>query len=195
MGERNAASKSGGSVPLGRDRRRRQTDQHTFLLDLADALVPATDAHEAESIACRRLGQALQVARVGYAEDAGDGETIRVTCNYCDGVPGLEGDYRYDDYGSDVLHALLAGRTVVRSDIPHDGSLTAAEKAAHAALSLGATVNVPIVKDRRLAAVLFVHSRDSRAGAEKPDGPDPQIGSASWWEMLGHKGYNSLGAR
>jgi PAS domain S-box-containing protein len=163
MGERNAASKSGGSVPLGRDRRRRQTDQHTFLLDLADALVPATDAHEAESIACRRLGQALQVARVGYAEDAGDGETIRVTCNYCDGVPGLEGDYRYDDYGSDVLHALLAGRTVVRSDIPHDGSLTAAEKAAHAALSLGATVNVPIVKDRRLAAVLFVHSRDARA--------------------------------
>jgi len=62
-----------------------------------------------------------------------------------------------------LLEAFRAGRTVVRPDIAHDPDLTDAEKAAHAVLGLGATVNVPLLKGGRLHAVFFVHARAARA--------------------------------
>ena len=84
-----------------------------------------------------------------------------------DGVPGFEGTYRYDDYGPELLRAFREGRSVVRPDIANDPTLTEAEKEAHRALQLGATVNVPLLKDGRLVAVLFMHAREARAWSDE----------------------------
>jgi len=134
-----------------------------FLLRLDDALRgiddPAVIAYEA----ARLLGDFLRVARVGYAEDEGDGEHVVVRRNYVAGVPGIEGRYRYDDYGPALLAAFREGRTVVRPDIAADPTLTSAEKAAHASLQLAATVNVPVLQGRGLQAVFFVHCARPRA--------------------------------
>ncbi len=136
--------------------------RQVFLLQLNDRLLPLADPEQIQYEAACALGEHLQVSRVGYAEDQGDGETIVVTRNYTDGVPGIEGRYHYDDYGPELLRAFRAGRTVVRPDIANDPTLTAAEKAAHAALQLGATVNVPLVRAGHLVAVLFMHDRAAR---------------------------------
>jgi len=134
-----------------------------FIMRLNDTLRRLDDPVALSFEAARLLGEFAGADRVGYAEDAGDGESVSVTRNYTRGVPGIEGRYRYDDYGPALLRAFRAGRTVVRPDIARDPALTDEEKAAHAALALGATVNIPLLKDGRLHAVFFVHAREARA--------------------------------
>jgi len=133
-----------------------------FLLHLSDRIRPLIDPVEIQFAAARTLGEHLRAARVGYAEDVGDGETVAVTRNYTDGVPGIEGRYQYADYGPELVAQLREGRTVVRPNIPEDSSLSPAEREAHEVLQLGSTVNVPLVKGERLVAILFVHHREPR---------------------------------
>ncbi|HEU4326822.1 MAG TPA: PAS domain-containing protein [Roseiflexaceae bacterium] len=146
----------------GELRLRASEAEQRFLLQLNDRLRLLADPEAILFEAARTLGEHLGASRVGYAEDQGDGETIVVTRNYTDGVPGIEGRYHYDDYGPGLLRSFRVGRTVVRPDIANDASLSEAEKAAHAALQLGATVNVPLLRAGRLVAVLFMHHRTAR---------------------------------
>ena len=133
-----------------------------FLVRLSDALRHLDEAPAIAFEASRLLGEFVGADRVGYAEDGGDGQSVTVARNYTFGVPGIEGRYRYADYGEDLVQALRAGCTVVRPDIANDPSLSAHEKASHAVLQLGATVNVPVLKGERLEAILFIHSRAAR---------------------------------
>lgn len=136
---------------------RRSKERQAFLLRLSDALRPIEDAVEVQEIASRMLGEHLHASRVAYAEDAGDGETVVLTRNYTRGVPDISGRYRYRDYGENLIAEMREGRTVVRPDVANDPLLTAEEKAAHAVLQLGATLNVPLVKGGQLVAILAVH--------------------------------------
>ena len=136
---------------------RTSEERQRFLLGLSDTLRPIGDPVEIQLVAARLLGQHLGANRVAYAEDGGDGETVVLARNYTSGVPGIEGIYRYADYGEELLRELRAGRPVIRPDIANDASLSEAEKNAHAVLQLGATLNVPLVKAGRLVAILAVH--------------------------------------
>jgi signal transduction histidine kinase/PAS domain-containing protein len=138
---------------------RTSEERQSYLLKLSDTLRTLTDATEIQYAAAHILGEHLHANRVGYAEDLGDGETIEVTRNYIDGVADLKGVYRYRDYGSKLLEDFLAGQTVVRPDIAQDPSLTDDEKRAHAVLDLGATFNIPLVRDGTLIAVMFAHHK------------------------------------
>jgi PAS domain S-box-containing protein len=139
--------------------------QQTFLLRLADRLRSLTDPLEVFYQAACLLGEYLGANRVGYAKDQGDGKTITVLRNYVNGVADLQGTYQYADYGP-LLAEFLCGRTVVRSDIAHDPTLTEAEKEAHRVLQLGATVNKPLMQDERLVAVLFIHYQEAHAWSD-----------------------------
>jgi PAS domain S-box-containing protein len=132
-----------------------------FLLKLSDVLRPLADPAEIQERAAQLLGKYLKASRVGYAEDEGDGESVSVTRHYANGAPGVHGTYRYSDFGAAQLIELRAGRTVVRPDIANDPLLSPEEKQAHAVLQLGATIYVPLVKEGRLAAVLFAHYREA----------------------------------
>jgi PAS domain-containing protein len=113
---------------------------------------------EVQSVASRLLGEHLGASRVAYAEDAGDGETVVLTRNYTRGVPGIEGRYRYRDYGENLVAEMRQGRHRHSARMwPSDPLLTEEEKAAHAVLQLGATLNVPLVKAGHLVAILAVH--------------------------------------
>ena len=137
--------------------------RQAFLLALQDRLLPLDDPDEIQFEAARALGELLRASRVGYAEIEADGEHSRVTRNYTDGVRGIEGRYRVADYSPALIEALHAGRTVARDDIARDPTLTDAERAAHAALTLAATVNVPLIRGGRLVAALFAHFREPHA--------------------------------
>ena len=134
--------------------------RQAFLLRLDDRLRPLSDPEEIQFEAACALGEYLGASRVGYAEDAGDGESVCVTRNYVDRVGSIEGRHRYADYDAALLSSLRSGRTVVRNDAS-DPDLSEAERATHAAVQIGATVNVPLVKGGRLLAVLFVHRREA----------------------------------
>ncbi|HEX4609897.1 MAG TPA: PAS domain-containing protein [Urbifossiella sp.] len=141
---------------------RANADRQSFLVRLGDAVRPLTDAADIQYQAARTLGEQLGASRVGYAEDSGDGETGSVTRQYTTGVPEIAGGHRYADFGGPFLASLLAGRPVVQPAATADPKLTAAEKAAHAVIQLAAFVYVPLVKDGRLLAVLFVHQSTPR---------------------------------
>jgi len=130
-----------------------------FLLTLHDRLRSLSDPEAIQYEAARLLGEHLGAKRVGYAEIEPDGLHSVVTRNYTAGVRGIEGRYRVADFPPVLLPALRAGQTVARNDVAHDTGLSDAERAAHEALEVGATVDVPLVKEGRLVAVLFMHHR------------------------------------
>lgn len=151
-----------------------------FLLRLADGLRQIRDPIEVQLAAARILGEHLRANRVAYAEDCGDGETVALARNYTDGVPGIEGIYRYVDYGEELVRELRAGRAVVRPDIANDPSLSAAEKEAHAILQLGATLNVPLVRKGRLLAILAVHYAGPHAFSEEEIALAQETAERTW---------------
>lgn len=162
---------------------RQSQDRQAFLLDLADALRPLGEASEIQSVAAQALGVRLGADRVGYAEDLG-GDEIAVTRNYVRGVPSIEGRYRYDDYGPELLRAFRQGRAVIRNDVAGDESLTAAEKTAHAVLQLGATANIPLLKDGELRAVLFVHFQAPHVFDEAEIDLMREVAERTWAEVM-----------
>ncbi|HEX2717843.1 MAG TPA: ATP-binding protein, partial [Gemmatimonadaceae bacterium] len=140
--------------------------RNRFLLELNDRIAPLGDPEAVQLEAARLLGEHLGADRAGYAEILPDGETSVVTRNYTSGVPSIEGRHRVADYAPTLLAALGSGRTVVRADVASDPAFSAAEKAAHAALEIGATADIPLVRDGRLTAVMFVHYRGPHAWTE-----------------------------
>ena len=131
--------------------------QSDFLLRLIDSLRALADPDAIQYAAISALGQHLGANRVGYAETQPNTDWVAITRHYTQGVAGIEGLYRYADYGPDLINRMQQGQTVVRADIANDPALTHQQKQAHTKLALGATLNVPLVKESHLVAILFVH--------------------------------------
>jgi signal transduction histidine kinase len=157
------ARERAGTAADGRQDLRALEGSYRFLLELNDRLRPLADPVVVQREASRALGVLVGASRVGYAEILDDGETSVVTVNYTDGVPGIEGRYRVADYSPALIRALRAGHTVVNGDIARDPTLSEAERAAHAAIEVGATADLPLMKEGRLVAVLFMHFREAHA--------------------------------
>ncbi|WP_275830121.1 ATP-binding protein [Roseisolibacter sp. H3M3-2] len=145
------------------DPSRRAAEPHAarlgFLLRLADRLRGLDDPEAIQHEAARLLGEHLGAARVGYAEILADGETSVVTRNHTAGVRSIEGRYRVADYSPALIAALRDGRTVARDDVVGSADLTPDERAAHDALEVGASVDLPLMRGGRLVGVLFMHHR------------------------------------
>lgn len=137
-------------------------ERQSFLLKLSDRLRSISDPIAIQYTAATLLGEYFGANRVGYAEDGGDGESIIVTRNYTKDVVGIDGQYKYDDYGPELLRQFKEGNTVVRDDIQGDPSLSSTEKKAHEVLQIGSSINVPLLKNGRLIGVMFVHSEAAR---------------------------------
>ena len=74
--------------------------RQTFLLKFTDALRPLADPLEVEFEAARMLGEHLGAGRAGYAECLGEGQTVAIRRHYTNGLPGIEGEYDLNDFGS-----------------------------------------------------------------------------------------------
>ena len=147
--------------------RKKAEERQAYLLNLSDALRAVDDPEEILYKAAGILGDHLGAARVGYAEDMGDGEKVKVTSHYTKGVRGIKGIYKYKDYGEKLLKELLAGQTVIQNDIENNPRLTNNEKIANAALDLAASVNVPLIKKEKLFAILFIHFKKAHKFSEE----------------------------
>ena len=135
--------------------------RHTFLLQLADTLGPIADPIAIQAEASRVLGERLGANRVAYFEVRGDDYVIER--DYAPTAPSIAGRHPISSFGSDLLAALLAGQVVVEPDVNAVSLRLAAERAAYAAVQVGAHVSVPLVKGGRLVAGLAVQSTRPRA--------------------------------
>jgi PAS domain S-box-containing protein len=137
---------------------RQREAQQAFLVRLGDALRPLADPVEIQAEASRVLGEHLGATRVMYGEVSPDGADLVVERNYvAEAAPALARTYRLADFGPLLAAELAAGRVVVVPDIASAPGLSAQERAAYAALGIGAIAGVPLVKEGSFVANLNVH--------------------------------------
>ncbi len=112
------------------------------------------------------LGETLKVSRVGYGTIDPLAETLHVARDWtAPGVSTLAGVLKLRDFGS-FIEDLKAGQFIHIHDVDHD-SRTSGAAAALRARDAAAFVNIPIIEQSRLVAVIFVNSAKARNWSEE----------------------------
>ncbi|MBK1839480.1 PAS domain-containing protein [Azospirillum sp. YIM B02556] len=128
---------------------------------LDECLRGLADPHEVMTTASAMLGEHLGAGQVIYADvdDAGVFATIEREWN--DGtMPRNVGRHRMEDFGPEFIAALTHGETVVIEDVRHDPRTdTPSAVASFAQTGIGAFMSLPLIKGRRLVALMSVHNR------------------------------------
>ena len=148
--------------------RKEEERSRLFLLELGDALQDLTDAKKIQAEACRRIGEHLHVAQVGFAEVAADHEHATVHADWTDGrIPSVVGTWRMDDFGPTFIAAIKAGETAAIADVRLDPRTCASDVlAAYESIATRAILDVPLVRAGRMNALLFLHHPEPRAWSE-----------------------------
>ncbi|WP_353466589.1 PAS domain-containing protein [Sphingomonas faeni] len=142
--------------------KRKQADlRQSALLDLSDAIRDLTDPDVIAYAASAILGTTLQVSRVGYGVIEKVRETIAVERDWnAPGITTLAGTLQFRDYGS-YIEDLKAGRTVAIADADRDPR-TRDTADMLKAISATSFVNMPLVEQDDLVALLYVNHRAPR---------------------------------
>ncbi|WP_343639792.1 ATP-binding protein [Roseateles sp.] len=112
--------------------------------------------------AAQMLGMMLSATRAGYCTVDHEAETVRIERDWMrGGLDSLAGTRRLRDYGS-FVEALKRDEVVAIADVADD-PLTRDHGAAFDAMRVRSIVNVPVLEQGRLVALLFVHDESPRA--------------------------------
>jgi GAF domain-containing protein len=112
------------------------------------------------------LGETLSVSRVSYGTIDPDAETLTVDRDWlAPGVESLAGTLNLRDYGS-FIDSLKRGEFIAIADVDQDERTASAAEALRNR-SAGAFVNVPVIEQGRLVAVLFLNNAKSRQWASE----------------------------
>jgi PAS domain S-box-containing protein len=160
-----AASGVGGVLVVCTETTEAVHAQHrqAFQIRLEDELRNLSDPQRVMAVAAQMLGQHLQVGRCGYGEVDETGTHFTVDSDWTDRImTSFAGRMRLDDFGPQIIEEFRAGR-IVRLNDPLSDSRTAASASAYkAAGGIRAGIAVPLVKEGRFAAALYVHQTSPR---------------------------------
>lgn len=137
-----------------------------FLVSLGDALRPIDDPAEVMRQAMHRLAEHLDVNRCYYGEVERNGVFCVVHHSFNRGVRSLDGRYRLDDYNPSKIGMLRTAQNFVLNDAESDEEITDEERDRYRALEIRSLINVPLVKNRRLIAVLGISDARPRQWSE-----------------------------
>ena len=140
--------------------------QQSSLVALGDQLRDLKDFSSLAFAAMKIAGTALGVARAGYGKVDQSQEFVTIARDWTNGrVPSLAGTYRFSDFGGDLGGRLQRGEVISISDVSTD-PITAGESERWTALDIRAVINLPLVENERLVAVLFIQDSKPRAWTE-----------------------------
>ena len=126
------------------------------LVDLTDAIRDQRDPDDLGFVAAQILGRSLGAQRVGYASIDEERETLDVSRGWnAPGVESLRGVVEMRQYGS-FIDTLKAGEIVKINDVRKDPR-TAANQQALEEKRARSFVNVPIIEQQKLVAILYVN--------------------------------------
>ncbi len=132
------------------------------LLELSDRVRDLEDPVEISFVAAEILGRTLEVSRAGYGVVDKARETITIERDWnAPGIRSLAGVLQFRDYGT-YIDDLKRGETVVFADADKDPR-TAATSDALKAISAQAVVNMPLVEQGGLVALLYLNHATARA--------------------------------
>jgi PAS domain S-box-containing protein len=128
--------------------------RRAFLLRLEEQMRVASGAEETLAAACEELARELGANRVGVSRVEPDGDNVLVEREWrAEGLAPVLGRHRLGDYGASRLAHLRAGEPVVIADVSRDPRI--GDRARYAALGVGASLEIPLVRDGRLRGQLF----------------------------------------
>ncbi len=128
-------------------------------LTLEDAIRELEEPEAILSTALGYLGRYLGVSRVGYGEVQADNKTIALSSAFVDGVAALDGVMPLANFGTQIVHRQRLGKIVQSADVTLDPECDAET---WRSIDTRAFVSVPLIRDRRMIAVLYVHQREPR---------------------------------
>nr|WP_244510554.1 HWE histidine kinase domain-containing protein [Microvirga guangxiensis] len=131
--------------------------RQAFRIKLEEALRDLVDPRAIMEAAVEALGQHLGANRVGYSEMQADGETIVCETCFSNGVEPIIGVFPIRTFGLDSIERQRNGQIDVSDDITADPTQV---HATWAAIETRAFVSVPLIRDGRLVASLYVNFRD-----------------------------------
>ncbi len=139
---------------------RSSEERRALLLGLGDRLRELSDPDEITAAAAELIGRHLGAGGVVYCEVDTEGKRATVRADWTDGsVPHVRGVYRMDDRAVDEFY---------RRELAHD------------LLPLRASLEIPICRGGRLAAILAVQSADPRAWFPAEVELARQVGDRTW---------------
>lgn len=158
-------------------------DRQAFLLALNDRLRNAADPIAATLAAVEALGRHVRVPRAGYGDIDAAGEVVKVERDWTrdDSVASLAGEARIlDGFGPAVVAELKAGRTLVVEDCYADPRAGKAYAETWDSIGCRALIVVPIVRDRGLRAILYLHEPRPRRWTAAETSLAEDVAERSW---------------
>jgi len=142
------------------ERKQSETRQNA-LLELNDAIRDLTDAGEIAQASAQVLARTMGVSRAGYGTVDTAAETITIARDFNQpGVNSIAGVLSFRDYGS-YIEDIKRGETVAIDDVARD-TRTADTAEALRAISAGSFVNMPLMEQGRVVAMVFVNHATAR---------------------------------
>ncbi len=133
--------------------------RQAFRLALEENLRGLDDPAVIVRTAVDKLGRHLGVNRVGYGEVQPDGTGVVLSTGFTDGVNPVAGTYPLRDFGASSISRQREGETSHSDDVLADPAFDAAP---WTAIDTRAFISVPMMREGRLAASLFVDQRTPR---------------------------------
>jgi PAS domain S-box-containing protein len=130
--------------------------RQAFRLTLEERLRGPTEPTNFMNAAVEALGRHLGANRVGYGEVLAGDATVRLSNCYVDGAEPLLGDFPLDGFGPANIMRQRRGESVVCNDVAADPDY---DPAVWAAIDTRAFASVPLIRDGRFTASLYVNRR------------------------------------
>lgn len=128
-----------------------------FRLSLERQLRGIADPVAIMSVAAEALGRELGIARVGYGEIDPTGQDVIVERDWTDGRLGsVAGRHRMDNFGPEIISELREARMMWVDDVNEDPRV-GPSAAAFAAIGTRSVLAVPLFKEQRFVAMLYLH--------------------------------------
>jgi PAS domain S-box-containing protein len=135
----------------------------SFLLSFSDAIRETDDATLITGVASEMLGDFLGASRVGYGEVDPGVEMLHIARDWTCGVPSLAGAYKLPQFGPAAAAVMRSGAALVIGDVETDPIADdPGTRENFRAMQVRSTVSVPLVRNGRAIAVLFVHQAEPR---------------------------------
>ncbi|QCQ98171.1 PAS domain-containing protein [Brevundimonas sp. SGAir0440] len=142
------------------ERKQSETRQNA-LLELNDAIRDLTDAGDIAQASAEVLARTMGVSRAGYGTVDTVAETITIARDYNQpGVSSIAGTLAFREHGS-YIEDIKRGETVAIDDVALDPR-TAATADVLKRISAGSFVNMPLMEQGRVVAMVFVNNAAPR---------------------------------
>lgn len=160
---------------------RESEERQAFQLQLSDTIRPLSDPVEVVAVATEMLGRRLGVGRCGYGEVDESGEYFIVDRDWTDGMmPSFKGKHLLVSFGPEFTAAYRAGRSVRIDDALADARAAGVEAAFEAAGGVRASLGIPLIKEGRFVAGLFVQQMEPRHWTDRDEALARDVIERTW---------------